>query len=205
MNSVIDAIKKRRSVRSYQDKQVPRDIVQAAIDAGNWAPTGHNLQNWRFVVVADKGFRSKLLAAARPKFRKWVKADRGNSDESYRDYMMGLFSRCLGWDVETYEAGMDKMLEKDDGVYWDAPVVIFVIGGSAADCSMVCENIMLAAQSLGLGSCIVGFGSLVKDDPKVVAALELQENETIYGPVVIGYPDIVPEPPVKKPPIVKWI
>jgi nitroreductase len=205
MNAVLDAIEKRRSVRSYQDQEVPRGIVEAVIEAGNWAPSGHNLQNWRFVVVENESFRSRLLTAARPKFRKWVSAARSDTNERNRRYLNGLFSRCLGWEPDSYEAGMDRMLAKDDGVYWGAPVVIFVIGGPAMDCGMVCQNMALAAQSLGLGSCIVGFGSMVKDDPEIVEALELRENERIYGPVVIGYPNIVPEPPVKRPPVVKWI
>jgi nitroreductase len=38
MKAVIEAIKARRSVRSYQDKPVPRELIEALIDAGNWAP-----------------------------------------------------------------------------------------------------------------------------------------------------------------------
>ena len=51
MNPVIEAIVKRRSVRSYKPDPVPRDAIEAIIDAGNWAPTGLNQQCWRFVVV----------------------------------------------------------------------------------------------------------------------------------------------------------
>jgi len=129
MNSVIEVIRQRRSVRSYKDEAVPRNVVEAVIDAGNWAPAGHNLQHWRFVVAEDEAFRHRLLTAARPTFRNWVKGTRDSTDEHHREYMAGLFSRCLGWDVESYEAGMDRMLDKEDGVYWDAPVVIFVIAG----------------------------------------------------------------------------
>jgi nitroreductase len=163
------------------------------------------MQRWRFVVVEDEAFRRRLLTSARPTFRKWVKATLNSTDEYLRGYLVGLFSRCLGWDVDAYEAGMERMLAKDDGVYWGAPVIIFVIGGPPAECNMVCQNIMLAAESLGLGSCIVGFGSFVTDDAEIVAALELRENERIYGPVVIGYPAVAPAAPPKKPPTVKWL
>jgi len=99
MNSVIEAIKRRRSVRSYKDETIPRNVAKAVIDAGNWAPTGHNMQRWRFVVVEDEAFRYRLLAATRPTFRNWVKGTRDSTDEHHREYMAGLFSRCLGWDV----------------------------------------------------------------------------------------------------------
>jgi hypothetical protein len=43
------------------------------------------------------------------------------------------------------------------------------------------------------------------DDPEVVKALELAEEETIYPPIVLGYPKHSPEPPPKKKPKIKWI
>jgi nitroreductase len=70
---------------------------------------------------------------------------------------------------------------------------------------MVCQNMMLAATSLGLGSCIVGFGSLVTGHEEIVATLELKKNERIYGPIVVGHSEITPEPPEKREPVVKWI
>ena len=77
--------------------------------------------------------------------------------------------------------------------------------GYEFDMGRAAQNMMLAAHSLGLGSCIVGFGAQVTHDAEIVEALELKENEKIYGPIVVGYPEIVPEPPPKKPPVVKWI
>jgi nitroreductase len=51
---------------------------------------------------------------------------------------------------------------------------------------------MIAAQSLGLGSCYVGFGAIVKGNSEIVKALELNENEQIYGPILLGYPKVNP-------------
>ena len=64
---------------------------------------------------------------------------------------------------------------------------------------------MLAARSLGIGSCWVNFGQLALDDPGVKAELELQAGEKVYGPLVLGYPqgEFPPAPP-KKPLKVKW-
>jgi nitroreductase len=64
---------------------------------------------------------------------------------------------------------------------------------------------MLAAHSLGLGSCWVGFGSMVTEDPDIIKLLELKTDEKIFGPLVIGYPKAYPDPPQKKGPVVKWI
>ena len=55
----------------------------------------------------------------------------------------------------------------------------------------------VAALGIGPGRISI----LTECDPDIVEALGLQENERIHGPVVIGYPKIVPEPPPKKAPM----
>jgi nitroreductase len=189
MNHVIDAIQKRRSVRSYEDRPVPKDVLTAIIEAGNQAPSAMNSQPWRFVVVEDEGVKKKLLGAALPNAKKIL--------ENVREV-----------DPERYKQIMKRYDEMKDPVYYSAPAVLFVIGsGRYADhsCPLACENIMLAAYSLGVGSCWVGFGSMVTDDKDVVRALDLKEGEKIYGPIVLGYPKVFPDPPQKKPPVVKWL
>jgi nitroreductase len=64
---------------------------------------------------------------------------------------------------------------------------------------------MLAAYALGLGSCWVGFGAMVREDDEVRKILELQEDERIFGPVLLGYPKGYPERPPKREPRIKWI
>lgn len=56
-------IKTRRTIREYQDKEVPWDLVAKVIDAGRLAPSSGNLQNWKFVVVLDDGKKEKLAEA----------------------------------------------------------------------------------------------------------------------------------------------
>jgi nitroreductase len=208
MNPVIETIKKRRSVRSYKPDPVPRDAIETIIDAGNWAPTGLNQQCWRFVVVEEDAFRRKLAAAALPTWQKAIDHWLGSQNDQIRAYLTDLFSRCLGWPSQPYEEMLRRGRELAEGMYWGAPVIIFCIGTAAhaaQECAMVCQNMMLAATALGLGSCCVGFGARVTDDEVIVEALELKENEKIYGPIVVGYPEIVPQPPPKKPPVVKWL
>ncbi|MDH4231574.1 MAG: nitroreductase family protein [Nitrospirota bacterium] len=189
MNAILDAIKMRRSVRSYEPKSVGKDILDKIIEAGNQAPSAMNSQPWRFVVVEDKETRKKLLTAALPNAAKIL--------EGIKDA-----------DPERYESIKKRYSEMEDPIYYSAPVVLFVIGaGRHADhsCPLACENVMLAAYSLGLGSCWVGFGSMVTDDAAIINLLELKDDEKIFGPIVIGYPKVYPEPPQKKSPVVKWI
>ena len=189
MNPVLDAIKKRRSVRSYESRSISKELMDMVIEAGNQAPSAMNSQPWRFVIIEDKEVKKKLLKAALPNAK--------NILEHVKDA-----------DPERYESIMKRYSELEDPIYYSAPVVLFVIGsGRYADhsCPLACENIMLAAHSLGLGSCWVGFGSMVTDDAGIIKILELRDEEKIFGPIVIGYPKGYPEPPSKKGPVIKWI
>jgi nitroreductase len=112
----------------------------------------------------------------------------------------------------------NAMAEPKDVIYYNAPVIIFVIGpatGGAVSCALACENMMIAATSFGLGSCYTGFGAMIKNNADVIKALELKDIEQIYGPILLGYPKVNPGEavdqalqricPIKKEPITKWI
>jgi len=189
MNEVLKTISERRSVRSYQKRKIPREIIMKIIEAGNQAPSGMNSQPWRFVVVEDEAFRKRLLETAIPNAKRLLEDVKEMNPERYRLIM------------RRYE-------EMEDPIYYSAPAIIFVVGrGAYADlsCPLACQNMMLAARSMGIGSCWVYFGSLVTGDEEIRKALELRNDEKIFGPIVFGYPERFPEPPDKRPPVVKWI
>ena len=188
MNQVTENIFSRRSVRAYLDKAIPKDVLEEIVKAGNAAPSGMNAQDWRIVVKTDKGERQKLAKLAVPRLEKWLEK---NANESFKERRRRIAA------------------EVPDPIYYSAPAVVFVIGkGNMApfDCPMVCENMMLAARSFGLGSCWVLFGSLVIDDKEVRKLLELKDDEKVFGPILLGYPkDGFPPAPAKKEAVVKWV
>jgi nitroreductase len=188
MNEVIKNIYARRSVRLYKDQPISKQIIEELIKAGTAAPTGSNSQQWRFVVIQDKETRQKLAHLAEPRVEKWI--------ETYANEQFKVLRKRLA-------------SKNPDTVYYGAPVIVFVIGkGSTAvyDCSMACENMMLAARSLDIGSCWVFFGQLIIDDAEVKKMLELKEGDSVYGPIVFGYPKSgFPPCPPKNEPVVKWI
>ena len=124
--------------------------------------------------------------------------------------------------VVTDEAMMKKIKMVSPGILGGPPVVIVIAqdmalakhkGGKMGpesltkmDSAMAAQNIMLAAESLGLGSCWVKFGERITDDSEIVEALELKKDESIVGCIVLGYPDEDPTPPPREEkPLVKWI
>jgi nitroreductase len=186
MNPVIETIMERRSVRFYKDTAVSREAIEEIIRAGNAAPTGSQ-QSWRFVVVENADFRKRLVDLTKPYYDKWMET----APEAFK----------------AIRARIESVAR--DPIYYSAPVIIFVIGKgpiAGVDCPMVCENMMLAAKALGLGSCWVYFGQLAKDADEMKSALELAEGENVFGPILIGHPaDTLPPRNPKKDPVVKWI
>jgi nitroreductase len=216
MNHVIETIKKRKSIRLYEQKPVPKQIIKKIIEAGNLAPsTGDekvvekdgkktkitNYQPWRFVVVENPEFKQQLFQTIDP--------IRENFMESMKMTMPEMYAQGMRL--------MEVMDEPKDLVFYSAPVILYVIGPAKNNigCAMVCENIMLAAVSLGLGSCYVGFGAMVTHNPDVVQTLGLKDGERIYGPITLGYPKENPSErqvrtfaelrQKKKEPVIKWV
>ena len=62
---VLEAIKKRQSIRSYQDKEIPEEIINDILEACRLAPSASNRQSWKFIVVKDKQLKKKLVPACR--------------------------------------------------------------------------------------------------------------------------------------------
>ena len=204
MNPVIEAINSRKSVRAYEQKPIPKEILNKIIEAGNQAPftSMTRAQPWRFVVVQDPEFKQKLLETALPFWKNAIGSMKEKAPVLY-EMAMSLYN---------------VLDEPKDVIYYNAPAIVFVIGpagGGAVSCALACENMLIAAQSFGLGSCYVGFGAMVKGNPEVVEALELKDGEAIYGPILLGYPLTNPSEelskalatllPNKKEPVIKWV
>ena len=62
---VMEAIRKRCSVRSYQDRAVEMEKLEGILEAARLAPSASNRQEWRFIVVQDKNIRQRLMQAAK--------------------------------------------------------------------------------------------------------------------------------------------
>jgi nitroreductase len=148
--AVLDNIHARKSVRSYTEEPVSPGQVETLLRAAMAAPSGMNLQAWRFVVVTQQEVKDKLAI------------------------------------------GFNKMIAK-------APVVIVVCGkttnklGAAnnnwtADCAAATENLLLAAEALGLGA--VWTACYPYDDRMnpAIEALGLPDNVKPYCIVPVGHP-----------------
>ena len=159
--SALDVIMSRKSVRSYTNQAVSDQQVETILRAAMAAPSGMNVQPWRFVVVRD---------------------------QAVKDVLAGGFNKMIAQaPVVFVVCGETTILRKPRGEA-DAEPVLMENGNWTADCAAATENLLLAVEALGLGA--VWTACYPYDDRMNPAreALGLPDNVTPYCIVPCGYP-----------------
>jgi len=168
MTDIIDIIKARRSIRKYLDKPISKEIIDKLIEAAKWAPSGMNEQPWGFIVVQDKLLIKELSDRSIPYINKMIE---GNP-------------KFIGY--------KKRMKVKDFNIFYHAPCVIIILGRADVffyqnDCAMTAQNLMLAATSMGIGSCWVGMMSTLDKDKWFRENFQLPDNYRVVAPIALGY------------------
>lgn len=204
--NVIEAITSRKSTRAYLDRPVDLEIIQTILDASKHAPSSVNTQPW-FVHVLTGESRQQLTDGLIAAYKSGQKA---NPDyHSYPQVWVEPYkSRRFSCGKALYEAldisYEDKAKREQNWLenyrFFGAPVELIVLvdaameKGSWVDIGMFLENIMLAAEAFGLGSCaqasVAGYPDTVRE------VLKLGPELQVVCGVAIGYPN--PEHPVNQ-------
>jgi nitroreductase/NAD-dependent dihydropyrimidine dehydrogenase PreA subunit len=184
-------IKGRRSIRFYKDKKVPREEIERVIEVARYAPTGHNSQAVRWLVIDDEGEVHRLSEIGADWMR-WVV----ENNPQLAPMVEGVLRRM--------ESGIDVFL-------WDAPAVVIAFAAKSnpvayIDCSIALSYFDLVANSMGLGCCWAGFFIFAATYfPPMIEALSLPEGHQVYGALMVGYPRYKYQRiPVRKPPEITW-
>ena len=159
--SALDTIFSRKSVRTYTDQAVSEEQVETLLKAAMAAPTGMNVQPWRFVVVRDQAVKDALAGP------------RG-----------GMIAQAP---VVIVVCGETTMMRKPWGQP-DAEAVEVENGNWALDCSAATENLLLAAEAIGLGAVWTAAYPYPDRMEPVREALALPANVTPLCVVPVGYP-----------------
>jgi nitroreductase len=165
MNQIVNAIRNRRSVRMYKKNQITEETLQIILDAGLWAPSGHNAQPWHITVIQDEQFINQM------------------SDISIQD----MAQSSLQW--------VARMGKRGRNIFHNAPTVLIVSGDEkdeellnlCADCSAAIQNILLTAESLDIGSCWIGLVRFFFSHEEEVKKLQLPEGYKPLYAVCLGY------------------
>ncbi len=199
MNKIIENIKVRRSIRKYANKKIPNKLVKEVIEAGRYAPSAHNAQPWRFIVITNK----KEIKGLSDYIKNWFKK------RLFFGRFAGIFYKRIKNEIESAK----KRLTDKDLFFYDAPLLVLVCAKpgrfSMQDCSLAAENMMLAARSLGIGSCWIGFADMViNKDRKLMDKIGVPKGYKIMAHLVFGYPVKFPSqayPRKQEADVVKWI
>ncbi|OGP68208.1 MAG: hypothetical protein A2W27_07910 [Deltaproteobacteria bacterium RBG_16_44_11] len=171
-----ELLQKRRSIRDYESKDVPLEIVNEILKEATLAPSASNNQPCRFVIVNCKETINRL------------------SDESKANLLQDFSQKKTSLSPEY----VDLLKNEKFNVFYNAPCVIYIVGSSVVysldiDCALTASYIMLSAAQRGLGTCWIGLGAYIRD-PKIKAEMGIPDSCRIVAPIIIGYPKAIPPP-----------
>jgi coenzyme F420-0:L-glutamate ligase / coenzyme F420-1:gamma-L-glutamate ligase len=190
---LIGIMKSRRSVRRFAERAVGRDDLLRVLEAARWAPSNHNRQPWRFVVLEE---RREILELA----------------EGIR---AGLCEKLKS--LPAIAAGYAEELTSYATFFDQAPVLLLVlhkrpisisnalltgvsqpalVSGEPLSVAMAVQNLLLAAQALGLGTCVLTAPLLVEE--VVMTHLRVPPGYEPTCLVALGFPLEDPPPPRRK-------
>ncbi len=195
-------LRSRRSCRNFRPQEVPQEDLEKLIDIARYAPTGHNSQNFEFIVIQDKELIQKLAERTAIFFGNLYKMLSAPGLEI--PPWLATHMRGFRLNYEYYQQGKDR-------IFRNAPALIIIHApaanvSSAQNCHLAMAHIMLQAQAMGLGTCIIGyFITAAERDPSLIKELEIPKDHKIFTCCTVGYPALVFKKLVpRNPPKVRW-
>jgi nitroreductase len=153
----------RRSIRQYREEQIKDAELQAILEAGLQAPSGHDSQPWHFTVIQDRELIGEISAGSKMAMRL-----------SPIDWIAKLGS------VEKYD------------IFYHAPTVVILAAKKDAlsplvDVSAALQNMLIAAESLGIGSCWMGFVKFYFSGPQSYKKIGIPDGYEVFYGMTLGY------------------
>ncbi len=196
---LVQLMASRRSCRHFTDQPVKRALLEDLMKIGITAPSGTNSQSWTFTILPARkavtafterlaSFFEKLNATAeKTLLRVFLKLlGQGELEAYYRGYYLKVKEALEEWHV----SGKDRL-------FYGSTAAILVGSKPGASCPaedalLATQNILLAAHSMGLGSCLIGYAvAAMKKDPSIQKSIGIPSEEEIHAVIALGYTDEV--------------
>lgn len=187
----MDLIENRKSVRKYQERHIPNEVIKQVLDAGRLAPSWINVQPWHFIVVRKNKELLSELSNNQPHVR-------------YADAVIVCVADTGAWKKERFSEVLKKRGMQDGGIesLMQLPALYPPLLGPQTTLLRTVEQVTYAiaymtleAQRLGLGSCVIGaLGNEVTQilpelSQKVKNELNLNDEQCLIAMLTLGYPD----------------
>ena len=169
MDNFQSIIKGRRSIRRYQDKEIPAEVLNEVLESIRWAPSWANAQPWEIVVIKERALKEAIQSTV------------NNRNPSYLALVNAPVLLVVCGQL------------KKSGFYNDQYPTKFG-DWFLHDLGLATQNLCLTAHTAGLGTVIVG----LFDHDKVGEFINLPDNHEVLTLIPLGYPDHQPKPPQKK-------
>jgi len=177
--NILDLIKSRRSIREYKGRIISKSIIRNVIEAGRWAPSAHNLQPWKFVVITNKAIINKIAALFIKKAENFLAGFNIMMRQSAKTVSN---SKCL---VLVYrDLSIVRKMSKFGESYAKVAETFEIQSASAA-----IQNMLLYLHSCNLGAAWMGVALLCEDE---INALFSTKNR-LMAVLTIGYPVVSTE------------
>ena len=164
-DTLMDAIRTRRSVRIFKEKEISQDILDQILEAGRQAPTGGNSQNISYIVLRDKKDEAEAMCVSM--FQKLIK-------------VAGRVSSFM------------KNMKIDNHFFFKkAPIAIVIVSNGAVNASLAAENMAFMAEANGLGVLYSGFFTMCANhNRKLKKMLGITKGQKAITTLVLGYPGV---------------
>lgn len=168
----IKCIKERRSIRNFQDKKVPHEVINEIIEAASYAPSWKNTQVARYIVTEDKDKMNAIADGC-------VLGFSYNTDTIRKAAALVIVTMIEG------RSGMEKdgTATTSKGEDW-----------GVFDTGIATQTFCLAAHDKGIGTVIMG----IFDEDKVSEVIPVPEGQKVAALIAAGYPDEEPKAPRRK-------
>lgn len=177
--NIVECIESRRSIRKYSEKKVEADVIKELIRLGTMAPTSLAKEPWGFVVIQNKEEINEI-------------------SETIKKFILENFDKF------PYLIKMKEVLQKPDfSLFNHAENLIAVYGDTEShsyveDCTLATENIILAANSMDIGTCWIGFSKFLFDNEDFKAKYNVPDNYKLVSTLTLGYMIERPSKPKRK-------
>lgn len=205
LTAVEDVIYERRSNRLFSKKPLPDDLVRRVVEAGRFAPSHGNNEPWSFIIVNDREEMDKIADTMDPFYRLLARFYFSGKRNPLTRKLLSLSSFFAPPMLDQRAMTGGKAILKPRDVFLGAPCLVYILGDKrgindvSVDCGICGQNMVLAAHSLGLVTCYLGFASTgAKMLPWVAKHLGIKWPYVPITALVMGYPRVNADSVVKR-------
>jgi len=180
-DTLIDWMRERRSIRRYRPEPLPDGVIERLIDAARLAPSAHNRQPWRFVVLHHANDKARLADAMGTRLRADRLADGDDPEAVEKDVTNSRSRICSAPAVIVVCNTLSDMDRYADARRAEAERLMAI-----QSTAMAAQNLLLLAHAEGLGACWMCAPLFCADT--VTFALELPSDWHPQALITLGLP-----------------